>query len=102
MRRMPRPAVLLVLLVGVVGCSAGDSLPPAVEAFKTAYESGDLETVKDLFTDDGIMTTTDSANARARPARLSGNCRASAIGTATPRAARVTMGRTVAKVNSIR
>ena len=62
MLRMPRLAVLLALLVGMAGCSAGDSLPPAVEAFKSAYESGDLQTIKDLFTDDGIMTTTDNVH----------------------------------------
>jgi hypothetical protein len=43
---------------GPVGLSA-DQLPPSVAAFKTAYESGDLETVKGIFTDDGIITTTD-------------------------------------------
>jgi len=36
-----------------------DQLPPSVAAFKTAYESGDLEMVKGIFTDDGIITTTD-------------------------------------------
>ena len=42
-------------------CPAGlsvDELPPSVAAFKTAYESGDLEAIQALFTDDGIMTTT--------------------------------------------
>ena len=34
-------------------------LPPIVAAFKAAYESGDLEQVKALYTDDGILTTTD-------------------------------------------
>lgn len=42
---------------GLVGLSV-DQLPPSVAAFKTAYESGDLETIQALFTDDGIMTTT--------------------------------------------
>ena len=42
---------------GPVGLSV-DQLPPSVAAFKTAYESGDLETVKGIFTDDGFMTTT--------------------------------------------
>ena len=36
-----------------------DELPPSVAAFKTAYESGDLETIQALFADDGIITTTD-------------------------------------------
>lgn len=36
-----------------------ESLPSPVEAFKTAYESGDLDTIKDLYTEDGIITTTD-------------------------------------------
>ena len=42
--------------------TAGDvevPLPPIVAAFKAAYESGDLEQVKALYTDDGILTTTD-------------------------------------------
>ena len=34
-----------------------DQLPPSVAAFKTAYESGDLETVRGIFTDDGFITT---------------------------------------------
>lgn len=36
-----------------------EALPAAVADFKLAYESGDLETIQDLFTRDGIMTTTD-------------------------------------------
>jgi hypothetical protein len=36
-----------------------EPLPSPVEAFKTAYESGDLDTIKDLYTEDGIITTTD-------------------------------------------
>ncbi|MCJ7779757.1 MAG: hypothetical protein MUQ27_02930, partial [Acidimicrobiia bacterium] len=43
---------------GPVGLSV-DQLPPSVAAVKTAYESGDLEMVKGIFTDDGIITTTD-------------------------------------------
>ena len=111
MRRLGRVGVVLVLVIGLAGCSAdpttsseymaledevevlrsevaaGDSeiasltaqlsemsatlneaeaaknaddesLPPIVEAFQTAYESGDLETVKNLYTEDGIITTT--------------------------------------------
>ena len=42
---------------GLAGLSV-DELPPSVAAFKTAYESGDLEAIQALFTDDGIMTTT--------------------------------------------
>jgi len=43
--------------VGPAGLSV-DELPSSVAAFKTAYESGDLEAIQALFTDDGIMTTT--------------------------------------------
>lgn len=39
-----------------------EQLPPAVAAFKAAYESGDVEQVKDLFADDGIITTTDKTH----------------------------------------
>ncbi len=34
-------------------------LPPIVAQFKAAYESGDLEQIKALYTDDGILATTD-------------------------------------------
>lgn len=34
-------------------------LPPIVAEFKAAYESGDLEQIAALYTDDGILATTD-------------------------------------------
>jgi hypothetical protein len=75
---MRRMSVLLLLTVVVLlaSCTSGssdstttevsesdpvglsvDQLPPSVAAFKTAYESGDLETVKGIFADDGFITT---------------------------------------------
>ncbi|MGB5565974.1 MAG: hypothetical protein WBN93_06535 [Acidimicrobiia bacterium] len=42
---------------------AVDQLPPSLASFKTAYESGDVEMVKGIFTDDKIKTTTERGRA---------------------------------------
>jgi hypothetical protein len=39
-----------------------EELPPAVAAFKAAYESGDFEQVKALYAEDGIITSTGNTH----------------------------------------
>lgn len=43
--------------------SSIDDMPPIVAELKTAYESGDIEQLRALCVDDGILITTDDMNA---------------------------------------
>ncbi len=53
-------ALLAIILLG--SCSTGADAPPIVAEFKEAYESGDLDQIRALYTPDGIFATTDDVH----------------------------------------
>lgn len=63
MRTVPRRLVCLaMILLLLTGCGSADDVPPIVTEFKEAYESGDLEEIRALYTLDGILATSDDVH----------------------------------------
>ena len=65
--------VALLIASGTLGAAAAETvepdpsedaaeLPPIVAEFEAAFETGELEPVQELFTEDGILTTTGNVH----------------------------------------
>jgi hypothetical protein len=55
-RRLVSAALALIL---IAGCGSTSDIPPIVTEFKEAYESADMDQIRSLYTEDGILATTD-------------------------------------------